>query len=179
MLNEQKLDSKIANALIGKVIFVRYLIDRKVKLCFEGISKYWTNEEFCILLNDPKKTKDFFDYLENSETGFNGDLFPLRDEEYIQIQPIHYSTIRRLLKGEDLDEMQPSLFEFYDFSIIPIEFISNVYELFIGKDNQEKEGAYYTPLFLVDYILKETIENKLNTQDGLSLIHISEPTRPY
>lgn len=142
------------------------LIDRKVKLCFEGISKYWTNEEFCILLNDPKKTKDFFDYLENSETGFNGDLFPLRDEEYIQIQPIHYSTIRRLLKGEDLDEMQPSLFEFYDFSIIPIEFISNVYELFIGKDNQEKEGAYYTPLFLVDYILKETIENKLNTQDG-------------
>lgn len=90
----------------------------------------------------------------------------MRDEEYIQIQPIHYSTIRRLLKGEDLDEMQPSLFEFYDFSIIPIEFISNVYELFIGKDNQEKEGAYYTPLFLVDYILKETIENKLNTQDG-------------
>jgi hypothetical protein len=166
LLYEQKLDSKIANALIGKVIFVRYLIDRKVKLCFEGISKYWTNEEFCILLNDPKKTKDFFDYLENSETGFNGDLFPLRDEEYIQIQPIHYSTIRRLLKGEDLDEMQPSLFEFYDFSIIPIEFISNVYELFIGKDNQEKEGAYYTPLFLVDYILKETIENKLNTQDG-------------
>lgn len=59
LLYEQKLDSKIANALIGKVIFVRYLIDRKVKLCFEGISKYWTNEEFCILLNDPKKLKIF------------------------------------------------------------------------------------------------------------------------
>lgn len=166
LISEQKLASKIANALIGKVIFVRYLIDRRVKLCFEGDSKYWTNEDFCNLLSNPQKTRDFFDYLENPETGFNGDLFPLHDEEYIQIQSIHYNTIKKLLKGEDLDNMQPSLFEFYDFSIIPIEFISNVYELFIGKDNQEKEGAYYTPLFLVDYILKETIENKLNTQEN-------------
>ncbi|UZJ64025.1 SAM-dependent methyltransferase [Sphingobacterium sp. KU25419] len=50
----------------------------------------------------------------------------------------------------------------YDFSIIPIEFISNVYEMFIGKDNQKEEGAYYTPLFLVDYILKETVEKHLS-----------------
>ena len=41
----------------------------------------------------------------------------------------------------------------YDFSILPIEFISNMYEKFIGKENQENEGAYYTPTFLVDYIV--------------------------
>ncbi|WP_283687802.1 N-6 DNA methylase [Dysgonomonas sp. Marseille-Q5470] len=168
LVQEQGLSSKVANALIGKVIFVRYLIDREVKLCFEGDSKYWTNNDFCELLNNPQNTKNFFDYLENSETGFNGDLFPLHDEEYNQVQSIHYNTIRRLIEGDDLDKQQPSLFEFYDFSIIPIEFISNVYELFIGKDNQEEEGAYYTPLFLVDYILKETVDKKLNNGKGYS-----------
>ncbi len=67
--------------------------------------------------------------------------------------------------GVDLDKKQPSFFELYDFSIAPIEFISNVYELFIGQDNQKKEGAYYTPLFLVDYILKETVEKHLSESD--------------
>lgn len=162
----QDLNSKIANALIGKVIFVRYLIDRKVKLCFEGVSKYWTNNEFCDLLDTPQRVKNFFDYLEDSKKGFNGDLFPISEDEYNQISTENYQIIKRLLQGEDLDRQQPSLFEFYDFSIIPIEFISNVYELFIGKENQEDEGAYYTPLFLVDYILKETVERKLSCNDG-------------
>ncbi len=162
----QNLDSKIANALIGKVIFVRYLIDRKVKLCFEGISKYWSNNDFCDLLDNPERVKTFFDYLEDPEKGFNGDLFPISESEHSQISTDNYQVIKRLLQGEDLDKQQPSLFEFYDFSIIPIEFISNVYELFIGKENQEDEGAYYTPLFLVDYILKETVERKLNSSDS-------------
>lgn len=166
LVQEQKLDSKITNALIGKTIFVRYLIDRKVKLCFEGISKHWSNNDFCDLLNSPEKVKKFFDYLEDSEKGFNGDLFPVSDDEYSKITASNYQVIHRLLQGDDLDKQQPSLFEFYDFSIIPIEFISNVYELFIGKDNQEKEGAYYTPLFLVDYILKETVEKKLSANNG-------------
>ena len=48
------------------------------------------------------------------------------------------------------------------FSIIPVEFISNVYEFFIGEENQAKKGAYYTPKFLVDYILAETVENYFN-----------------
>jgi len=165
LVQEQKLNSKIANALIGKTIFVRYLIDRKVKLCFDGISKHWSNSEFCNLFESPQKVKSFFDYLEDSENGFNGDLFPILDHEYKQVNIDNYQVIKRLLQGEDLDKQQPSLFEFYDFSIIPIEFISNVYELFIGKDNQEKEGAYYTPLFLVDYILKETVEKKLSARN--------------
>src|SRR5690606_34535488 len=36
----------------------------------------------------------------------------------------------------------------------------------IGRDNQKKEGAYYTPLFLVDYILKETVERHLDNRES-------------
>ena len=162
LVTEHELDTKIVNAIIGKSIFVRYLIDRKVKMKFDGKLRTWSNDEFCELLNHPKMVKGFFDYLEDNEKGFNGDLFPLTTGEYKKIKKEDYQVLRRLLKGEDINSGQLSLFQLYDFSIIPIEFISNVYELFIGESNQQAEGAYYTPLFLVDYILKETVYKKLS-----------------
>ncbi|MCH7400413.1 Eco57I restriction-modification methylase domain-containing protein [Belliella kenyensis] len=158
--NEQR--AKLVNAILGKVIFVRYLIDRKVKMKFDGKLRTWSNPEFCELLDNPQKVQAFFEYLEDKDKGFNGDLFPLSQSEYNQISKNDYQILKRLLLGDDIAKNQPSLFELYDFSIIPIEFISNVYELFIGQDNQKKEGAYYTPLFLVDYILKETVEKHLS-----------------
>lgn len=158
--------AKLANALLGKVIFVRYLIDRKVKMKFDGKLRKWSNQEFCELLDNPQQIQAFFEYLEDKEKGFNGDLFPLSASEYRQVRKMDYQVLKRLLLGEYIAENQPSLFELYDFSIIPIEFISNVYELFIGQDNQKKEGAYYTPLFLVDYILKETVDKKLSSKDA-------------
>jgi hypothetical protein len=152
LVHANQLNAQVANSLIGKLIFIRYLIDRKVKMKFDDKLRTWSNSEFCELLNYPKKIQHFFEYLEDNDKGFNGDLFPLTSAEYRQITKVHYEVMRKLLQGEDLNNGQLSLFELYDFSIIPIEFISNVYELFIGRENQETEGAYYTPLFLVDYI---------------------------
>jgi len=170
IVNDNGLDAKIANAIIGKSIFVRYLIDRKVKINFDGTSRIWTNNEFCELLDEPEKIKLFFDNLEDEEKGFNGDLFPLSSKDYSKISKNNFNVLRRLLQAEDIDKHQLSLFDIYDFSIIPIEFISNVYEMFIGKDNQRNKGAYYTPLFLVDYILKETVEKKLSSQNPKILL---------
>jgi type I restriction-modification system DNA methylase subunit len=138
-------------------MFTRYLIDGQVKLQFEGTSKIRNNSDLCKLLESRGKIRQFFDYLADPEKGFNGDLFPLTPKEYAAIPQEAYKEIIRLLKSEDIAGGQLSLFDMYDFSIIPVEFISNMYEAFIGPENQEKEGAYYTPLFLVDYILSETI----------------------
>ena len=63
------------------------------------------------------------------------------------------------MTGTEIKTGQRSLFDIYDFSIIPIEFISNVYESFIGEETQSQNGAFYTPTFLVDYILKYTIDD--------------------
>lgn len=158
--NEKR--AKLVNAILGKIIFVRYLIDRKVKIKFDGKSRTWSNIEFCELLDNPERTQAFFEYIEDKDKGFNGDLFPLTAVEYQQVGKDDYQVLKRLLLGDDIAKNQQSLFELYDFSIIPIEFISNVYEMFIGKDNQKEGGAYYTPLFLVDYILKETVEKHLS-----------------
>lgn len=163
LLIADNLSVELTNSLLGKVIFVRYLIDRKVKLDFEkeGTSRKWTNAEFCGLLSDKQNVKAFFKYLKKK---FNGDLFPISDDDIDSISASSLSIIVKLLSGNEVASGQISLFNLYDFSIIPVEFISNVYELFIGQDQQENQGAYYTPLFLVDYILSETVEKKFRTQ---------------
>jgi hypothetical protein len=158
----KKQYAKITNALLGKIIFVRYLIDREVELNFEDQAKIWKNDDLCKLLANPTKVVNFFEYLADKEKGFNGDLFPLVQSEYKIVPQEAYNILIRLLKSQEIATGQQSLFDLYDFSIIPTEFISNVYEYFIGVDNQSKQGAYYTPLFLVDYILTETIEKHID-----------------
>jgi len=148
----------IANALLGRIIFIRYLIDRKVSLKFEDKHQPLTNEDLKRILTSKTKTYNLFKYLK-SKDGFNGDWFPIEDEEDGLIDKRHLIILYRLIDGVDLKNNQGSLFDVYDFSIIPIEFISNVYESFIGEKNQKKSGSYYTPTFLVDYILKYTVDD--------------------
>lgn len=165
ILISQSLSQELSNSLIGKIIFVRYLIDRGIKLNFEQkeASRKWSNAEFCDLLLDKNKVKSFFKYL---KAKFNGDLFPITEKEIDSIPSQCFKVIVDLLSGSKIDSGQQSLFDLYDFSIIPVEFISNVYEVFIGENKQEKEGAYYTPLFLVDYILAETVEKQFHTHNN-------------
>ena len=164
-LISQSLSQELTNSLIGKVIFVRYLIDRGIALNFEKEeeSRKWSNAEFCNLLLDKNKVKAFFKYL---KAKFNGDLFPILEAEIDSISNNCFNVIVDLLSGNDIGSGQQSFFELYNFSIIPVEFISNVYEVFIGENQQEKEGAYYTPLFLVDYILAETVEKQFQTDNN-------------
>lgn len=165
ILITQSLSQELTNSLIGKVIFVRYLIDRGIKLDFEqkGKSRKWTNRQFCDLLSNKNQVKKFFNYLKDK---FNGDLFPITESEIDSIPNDCFAVIVKLLSGDEIASGQISLFNLYDFSIIPVEFISNVYELFIGQNQQEKQGAYYTPLFLVDYILAETVEKHIQKESN-------------
>ncbi len=175
LLNKHKCDRLIANALLGKVIFIRYLIDRRVKLNFKGESKVWTNNEFCDLLDDREQVFKFFEYLKDPKKGFNGNLFPIDKVDYDNIPDGVFGLLRRLLEGDNISKKQKSLFCFYDFSVLPIEFISNVYERFIGKENQAKAGAYYTPTFLVDYIISQTVTKRLNENKELTTCKVLDP----
>lgn len=158
----------LANRLIGKVIFLRYLTDRHVMLCFEGQTRALTSQDIIELLQDRERLAKLFDALQDSRTGFNGDLFKINREELNTVTDEALNVLVRLLRCDDLESGEMSLFDVYDFSILPIEFISNVYERFIGKENQEKKGAYYTPLFLVDYIVEKTVAEHLRNTDDSS-----------
>ena len=157
-----KENMNIANALLGRIIFIRYLVDRKVSLKFEGKHQPLTNEDLKEILSSKERTYELFNYLK-SKDGFNGDWFPIEDDERTLVNESHLIVLQNLISGVDINTNQGSLFDIYDFSIIPIEFISNVYESFIGEENQKKSGAYYTPTFLVDYILKYTVDEYFKT----------------
>lgn len=160
-LEADGISQETANALLGKIIFIRYLIDRKVRLHFNNVPKYWGNDDLCNLLKSKQDFWSFLQYLENPQKGFNGDMFKMTKTEFDNIPEQSLTWLIRLLQGEYIATGQLSFFDLYDFSILPIEFISNVYEKFIGKENQDKNGAYYTPTFIVDYIVAETIGKKL------------------
>lgn len=159
------LSQTLVNALIGKIIFYRYLIDRKVRLNYQGKER-WDNRDLCECLANKDSFFAFVRHLENKDTGFNGDMFRITPEYYQHISQDALNVLIRLLESENLATGQRSLFDIYDFSILPIEFISNMYEKFIGVDKQDKESAYYTPTFLVDYIIAETVEKHLSADDN-------------
>lgn len=174
--------NNITNSLIGRVIFIRYLIDRKVELNkYEILSK----EQFYEILKNRKTAYKLFKQLRND---FNGNLFPLEflvdnvkinEEDFVFEE--HLEVIISLLSGNKLislnkkSEIQFSFFDIYDFSIIPIEFVSNVYEKFIGRSNQAEQGAYYTPLFLVDYIQKQTVTEYFNLNKNQYNCRVLDP----
>jgi hypothetical protein len=165
----------ITNKLIGRLLFIRYLIDRKIKIHFPENNSDFHQSDLIEILGNPKKTYQLFRHLRKE---FNGDLFPFTDEiqEFENITEEQFVTNNilqlfiNLFTGAEITfykgkktETQLSLFQFYDFSVIPVEFISNIYEQFIGVDNQKDKGAYYTPLFLVNYILEKTIKKHFET----------------
>ena len=169
------LSQTLVNALIGKIIFYRYLIDRKVRLNYQGKER-WDNGDLCQCLANKDSFLAFVRHLENKDTGFNGDMFRITPEDYQLISQDALNVLIRLLESEDLMTGQRSLFDLYDFSILPIEFISNMYERFIGVDKQNKESAYYTPTFLVDYIIAETVEKHLSADDNNYNCRILDPS---
>lgn len=169
------LSQTLVNALIGKIIFYRYLIDRKVRLNYQGKER-WDNGDLCQCLANKDSFLAFVRHLENKDTGFNGDMFRITPEDYQLISQDALNVLIKLLESEGLMTGQRSLFDLYDFSILPIEFISNMYEKFIGVDKQDKESAYYTPTFLVDYIIAETVEKHLSADDNNYNCRILDPS---
>jgi len=169
---KHNIEDYLANALIGKCIFVRYLIDRKVRIRFDGKLQEWENADFCELLGDKKRVIEFFKYLQDH---FNGEAFLINDSQLHNVSQKAFDVLRRLLEGTEIRSGQRTLFDIYDFSIIPVEFISNVYEFFIGEENQAKKGAYYTPKFLVDYILTDTVENYFDENSGQYNCKVLDP----
>lgn len=143
-LKDENLKSITAINLLTRIIFLRYLNDRNVEI---------KNNNFNIetIFSNTKTLYSFFNELKKK---FNGDLFDVPQNEISTVTTNHLNTLLSFWKDAGIYG-QLRLFP-YDFSIIPIELISNIYEEFL-IENQGKNKSYYTPAFLVDYIIKNTV----------------------
>ncbi len=167
-LEKSGLNRLYANSIIGRLIFTRYLIDRDLFIEFPYIKNKIDKRQGLInTILDKDRLYAHFDFLKEK---FNGDLFPVSQDERKKVSQTHLEIINSLFRGINLKNGQINLFEVYDFSIIPIELISNIYERFIGEEMQKTNKAFYTPLFLVDYIISDKIQSKIREENKIKVL---------
>src|SRR5579859_7341831 len=161
-LLESNLPSEVAYALLGRSIFIRYLEDRGTLT--ETLVSQITNglaQNYFTALDNKKLTYDLFDYLHQR---FNGDIFPVDERERQEVSKDHLELIERFLQREDLETGQLSFWP-YDFSYVPIELISGIYDTFLSDEKRREYGTYNTPLALVDFIVEETLPLAKTTRE--------------
>ena len=159
-LEADGLSKDLIHKLILRSLFLLYLEDRGA-----------TDDNLYQQIN-PKATC-YFDILQNVEdtyhlyrkleTHFNGNVFTVKADEMELITEEQLSVIRKCFISGNEDTTQVDLFSewrLFDFSIIQIELLSEIYERFLLDSNPEQKkqsGTFYTPPSLVEFILNEKL----------------------
>lgn len=170
-------DDDVCHDLLARVIFVQFLFDRKDqdgnpalteaklhRLQKDGILRE-RHSSFGSVLADYDDTYRLFDWL---NTKFNGDLFPGKGDtaearavgwnrERTIVSPAHLSLLAEFIRGDlDMQSRQACLWPQYAFDVIPLEFISSIYETFV-TERASRDGIFYTPPHLVDFVLDRVL----------------------
>jgi len=187
-LLDKKLPEDICHDLLARVIFIEFLFQRKdskgnaalnenvlSSLHDEGVLSK-VHKDLASILESHRETYRFFRELNDR---FNGDLFPgkgetpeEREAEWraemrdVRADP-HLNLLAKFVSGKmEIVTGQFCLWKRYAFDVIPLDFISSIYEEFVsekkaakGKKSQPKRsvGIHYTPGHLVDLILDEVL----------------------
>jgi hypothetical protein len=151
--------------IIDRIIFLRICEDR-------GIEEYG---RFMALLNGAQVYERLCQLFYEADDRYNSGLFHFKREKDRKEPP---DELTQHLKIDDkvLKEIIKNLYypdSPYEFSVLPADILGQVYEQFLGKvirlteghravveDKPEVKkagGVYYTPTYIVDYIVKNTV----------------------
>lgn len=168
---KDRYNISFANKFVLRILFIRYMIDRGICIGFEGLNGDIEESQENFLRIVKKKNKLFllFKYLKEK---FNGNLFDIDEQkERYEISDLALTMLYDFLTAKiELRTGQLCLFPFYDFNIIPIELISNIYEILLGKEKQDKDKAFYTPEYLADYIVQRSIGKRLRISNECKVL---------
>lgn len=158
--------------IIDRIIFLRICEDR-------GIEDYG---QLMNLQNGVNVYKRLLQIFTRADEKYNSGLFHFenekdRPESPDEITPqlsIDDKTLKDIIKTLYYPESP------YEFSVLPADILGHVYEQFLGKiirltpahqakidekpEVKKAGGVYYTPTYIVDYIVKNTL-SKLLTED--------------
>ena len=157
----QKLEIKglpqtVIHSLLIRSLFILFLEDKGASReagLYDSI-KPGTIEYFDIL-KDKSATYCLYKRLQEQ---FNGNITTLAENEESLVNEEHLEVIRDCFLDGDFSH-QPQLFErdhIFNFEIIHIGLISEIYQNFLGEYRHEK-GQFYTPFSLADMILTEVL----------------------
>jgi type I restriction-modification system DNA methylase subunit len=169
------LAREFCHDLLARIIFTQFLFHRKDsdghaffnpcmmdRLHADHVLSQ-VHENLASVLSHKNDTYALFRWMDEK---FNGDLFPSKanddtktketawEAERKAVTDTHLELLAGLIRGDlDVTDRQHTLWPFYSFDTIPLEFISSVYEEFLTADERRTDKAYYTPSHLVDYVL--------------------------
>lgn len=159
LVSDGEKRNEIVQALIDRTLYIKYLEDNHI------INSYFYQHYF------KDKSLSYKRLLEHGSAKPINELFKIIHQIFNNAlfdQPTiddHYLTggvcnlIAKSFNGS-LIHGQLSLFDF-QFNILPVEFISYIYEIFLSKE-QKGNGIYYTPKKLAQLIVDEVInEDKI------------------
>ena len=150
-LTDEELDEGVQR-ILDRLIFIRTAEDRKIEPnVLLGISRGGKAGAYKQLV---KVFRDFDD-------GFNSKLFA---PHYCEEWKAEDKTISEIINGlyETRDGYR------YDFSIISADVLGGMYEQYLGyvqgrkteekqRSKRKSQGIYYTPKYIVEFIIKETL----------------------
>ncbi len=148
-----RIDPRSLDNFLCRVVFTSYLFDREV------IDERYLRDagiDGAATLRDLAEQRQLYRLFERLSEDFNGDLFS--DDlaaEARGISEAHWRILTSFLSGTDIKTGQGSFWP-YDFSVIPIETISAIYEHFLKAADpgaKKDKGAFYTPRFLAEITL--------------------------
>ncbi len=167
---------------IDRLVFICFCEDKELKeaelksLLHDKKSRFWNKPGYLL----GKINELFADYNRD----YNSDLFDISDCDKFRIDDDKLMIIL-----EDLREPKGRIA--YDFKSIEADILGKVYENFIGhiqagkKRFKEKEdigkrkkgGIYYTPKFIVDYIVNNTVREyiKKKSFEEIKKVKILDP----
>jgi hypothetical protein len=142
-----------AQGLLGQILFISYLEHRQIVSDVYRDRRRVQPLHALVANHDIAGIESFTAHLRKD---FNGDFLALdhtRSDWWPQVGPAGLDILARFLDRVDLDTGQQSLWN-YDFSFIPVELLSGIYESFIGE-RQSVLSAYYTPRHLANFVVDE------------------------
>jgi len=175
-LDEDEINFAVQQT-IDRIIFLRIAEDRSVEP-YENLKR---------TLREGNYYRNIFELFRAADEKYNSGLFDLNKDRICCILKIDNKVIRNIINELYYPECP------YEFSVIPVEILGSVYEQFLGKviritparhakieekpEVRKAGGVYYTPQYIVDYIVKKTvgalIEGK--TPKEISAIRIVDP----
>jgi len=173
LLQNQGLAKATRHGLIGKFVYLRYLRDRGI-LSDERLQK-WQLSAADVFSRQAKKAS-LEALSQHLDTWLNGEIFPLAWRGKDAPKAEHIRQVAGAFCGDQVGAETTQLhleFQAYDFAFIPIETLSLVYEQFLHSDDAadakgRSEGAYYTPLPLVNFVLAQ-LERQLPLRKGMKV----------
>ncbi len=154
-ISDDNKKNEVVQALIDRTLYIKYLEDNHI------INSYFFKHYF------KDDTLNYEKLLENNSNTdinklykiiheiFNNALFdqPTIDDKYLS------NEVRMLIAksfNHNVNTGQLRLFDFR-FDVLPVEFISYIYEVFLS-DKQKENGIYYTPKKLAQLIVDDVIK---------------------